>query len=661
MRASGFEVRRPAYNRGLCQLTTTGKAKVHHCAGVLSVTNQIKTMTSKIDSLPAFAKTATALSILAAISSQTLAAETEPKDPLLIVITTATTTPITASESLASVTVIDKDDIEKQQPQEMTELLAGQPGVDITTNGGYGKTSSVSIRGSNGDGTKLLVDGVPLRSVSSGDVNWQYLPTALLDRVEVVRGPKATLYGSSASGGVVQVFLPTAGQQTDANITVGAGSFNTQSVDVDASGSFGNAHYLVALGRFETDGTPVKEDGDNMPFSNDHALIRLGYDFDSGAYASVLGLLSQGKSYYEDSTYDYHDFENQVLATTFGLPILPFWNTEIQLQESRDNDEYFADSGIVDQRFYNSKSQSLRWNNNIWVGNNDFVIGAEVVEDSVDSQAYNEDPSVNRSVFAQSISHFGPLSLQLNARSDDYNKFGQHSTGGVALGYRIDNSYKARVSYGTAFKAPDFNDLYWPGSGNPDIKPEQSESLEFGVRGDFSQAYWDLALFQADYNDLIGWADDGTGTYRPFNTDKARIRGIEFAAGLKLSEWNITYASSLMDPVTLTEGSNYGNRLAYRSETSERIDVDRLFENASLGITISKYGDRYTSASNSTLLPGYTLINLRASYDFAKDWSAKFTVKNALDKNYVTARNFGGWDYQNPGVGAFLTVNYSAL
>lgn len=599
-----------------------------------------------------FAKSATALAILAATSSQMVSAEETTNLSTLVV--TATTTEVTEAESLTSVTVIDKADIEKQQPQEITELLAAQPGIDIVTNGGYGKSTNIYTRGSASTGTKLLIDGVPIQSHSLGSASWQYLPISQVERIELVRGPKSSLYGSSAAGGVVQVFLPEGEQGDQADISVGAGSFGTTQADATVSGSDGKASYLLSVGSFNTDGEEVKEGAGDMGYSNDHMLARFGYVFDSGAYIKALMMRAEGDSEYTTSSGSLrnNDYVNQVLALTGGVNVTENWQSEIQLRESVDDYDILNDAGVKTGTYYDSKSQGVRWNNTLWLGDHELVLGAEHIKDSFDGSYSKERTS--DSVFAQSLSEFGPLSVQLNIRADHYDEYNTQTTGGVAFGYQLDNVHTLRVSGRTSFTAPTFNSMNaenWGYTLTNDIRPETSESYEMGIRGDYQNSYWDAAIYQADYDDLIAWTYPTVG-----NIDAARVQGLELAAGTDIEQWSFAVAATLMDTKNLSEGDAHGNRLARRANKSARIDVDRHFEAFSLGMTVASYGERFDDEENETILPGYGVLNLRASYDFAANWNAKFVVKNALDKSYQTAQG-----YNNPGVGAFLTVNYSAF
>ncbi|TYL47828.1 TonB-dependent receptor [Marinomonas sp. IMCC 4694] len=602
---------------------------------------------------PSFTRTLVALSI---VSVPSLHANNSPTTSFTLspLVVTATTTEQNQADSLVSVTVIDRDAVNKQQPQELSELLASQPGIDIVTNGGYGKSTSIYTRGSSSTGTKLLIDGVPIQSHSTGSSSWQYLPMFQVERIEIVRGPKSSLYGSSAAGGVVQVFFPEASQETQANVSLGGGSFNTQQASASVSGLSGDASYLLSVGTFETDGTVVKEHAGDMGYSNDNIFTRLGYEFDSGAYAKVFIMRAEGQSDYTTSTGSLrsNDFVNQAIALTSGVDLTEDWQSEIQLRESRDDSDVLNDKGVKTNSYFYSRSRGVRWSNTLSQSNHKLVFGAEHIQDDFEGSYTKERTS--KGVFAQSLSQFGQASAQLNIRADRYDEYDTQTTGGVALGYQIDDVYSVRASWRTSFTAPTFNSMNaenWGYTLTNEIRPETSESFEVGLRGDYQNSYWDVAVFQADYHDLITWNYPTVG-----NIESARVRGLELSTGLQIEYWSFALAATIMDTENLSAGAEKGNRLARRANKSARIDVDRHFANSTLGFTVASYGERYDDAKNSALLAGYGVLNLRASYDFATDWSAELSIKNALDKEYQTAK-----DFLNPGRGVFLTLNYSAF
>ena len=559
--------------------------------------------------------------------------------PLVI---TATSTAVSVADSLASVTVISSEEIDTQQAQEMSELLAGQPGVDVSSNGGYGKTTSIYMRGANSESTKFLIDGIPLYSATSGGAPFQNIPTSLIDRLEIVRGPKATLYGAGAAGGVIQAFLPQAEEDTQLDVSVGGGSFNTKTADAIVSGSHGNTQYLLSAGTFETDGDIVKKDTGTQGYDNENLLFNVGQTFDSGARVSGLIMNSEGRNQYVGNE---NDYQVQVIGLGISLPITDQWDTELKLSQSR-NESTTLSSGSA----YDTKAQTARWSNTLWAGDHEYVLGAEVSEDSVEVTSYQAPDRTNKAIFAQSLFDFGATSLQLNLRQDNNSAYGDSTTGGVAVGYKLDKVHTLRTSYGRAFEAPTFNDLYYPSSGDPTLKATESETFEVGVRADYDHVYWDAAVFDASYGNMVIWSNY-TGSWVPYNVD-AKAQGVELESGVVLDQWQLKAAYTWLD----VKDNDTGFQLPKRAQRSVRLSADRQLSHGQIGMTLTGANGRTSTLGSSETLAGYVIMNLRARYDFLPDWNVEFSIKNALDKEYQTAK-----DYFNPGRGVFVTLNYSAF
>lgn len=590
---------------------------------------------------PMFTKSFVALSLVSAISAY---ADTSSNSSLTLppLVVTATSTPMSVADSLASVTVISREDVKTQQAQEISELLAAQPGVDVSSNGGYGKTTSVYMRGASAESTKLLLDGIPLYSATSGGAPFENIPTSLIDRLEIVRGSKATLYGADTVGGVIQVFLPEASDETQMDVSVGGGSFNTKTVDTTLSGGSDNTQYLLSAGKFETDGDIVKKDKEAKGYHNENILFNVGHNFDSGARISGLIMNSEGRNEYVG---DENDYQVQVIGLGVRLPVMANWDTELKLSQTRNES-----ITISSRDQYDSKTKTARWSNTLWAGDHEFVFGAETSQDSIDVSRYQAPDRNNDAIFAQSQFDFGQTSLQLNLRQDRNSAYGDSTTGGVAVGYKLDDTYTLRTSYGTAFEAPTFNDLYYPNSGDPTLNATKSDTVELGLRADYNNLYWDAAVFDASYGDLVVWSNY-TGSWVAYNVD-SKVQGVELSSGLTVNQWQLNAALTWLD----AKDNETGFQLPKRAKRSARLSADRLFDKGRVGVTFIGADGRAATLGSSETISGYVTMNLRASYDFATDWSAELSIKNALDKEYQTAK-----DYFNPGRGVFLTLNYSAF
>ena len=575
-------------------------------------------------------------------------------DPIVV---TATLGPRTAGESLSSVTVLDEETIRQQEPAEFKDLLTGQPGIDVVTNGSYGKNTSVYTRGTTNDSSVFLVDGVRLRSATSGGAPWQYFPMELVERVEVVRGPRSALYGADAVGGVIQAFTLDPERGRKGWVEAGAGNFDTQKVSAGASASTDATRFSLSGLHKETDGTEIVEDGDDKGFRNTAGVGRIVHELPGGGEAGVVMMQSEGNTEFDGGD---TDFLIRTVGFRMDAPVSEYWDSSIQLSESADEQDNFRDAG---DSFFNTKTRTARWENTFTTGVHELALGGELQSDEVDSSTdFEEDSRTNAALFGQLRLNFGPSDLQLSLRGDDNEAYGRQETGGVAFGHSFDRSHRVRVSYGTSFRAPTFNDLYYPletysfgGSyaGNPNLKPEEGSSFEVGFSGRYEIWYWDAAIYQLDVEDLIDLQSEG-GDLRPVNVNEARIRGIEMGTGVRTNDWDLAVNLTLMDP----RDQDTDNRLRRRSHQSLRVDVDRNLGAWSLGGTIQASGYRYDDSENEERLPGYAILNLRAGWEFARDWNAQLTLQNVTDKQYSTALRFDGAEYVAAGTAGFLSIRH---
>ncbi|MDT8880799.1 TonB-dependent receptor [Halomonas saccharevitans] len=618
--------------------------------------------------LAAFALAALPLAVQAQSPSSASDDEvaTETLNPLTV---TATRAPRTADETLASVTVIDEAALRRQDPTDITDLLRGQPGVDVSTNGGFGKTSSVYIRGTGNDQSLLMIDGIRLRSATLGGASWQFLDPRMFDRAEIVRGPRGSLYGADAVGGVVQLFTPQGEGAPTPRISLGGGSFDTRRASASLSGSEGGTRYHVAASRLDTDGYEIIEGEGDKGYDNTTGLVRLSHGFNNGAEVGVLALRARGNTEFDaNGTPADTDYVQQVAGLYGELLVTEVWKSRLTLSEARDKTETAAYDSLFD-----TTTQTLRWENSAWFGPHELVAGAEYQEDDIagsdtGSGTYAEESRDNLAVFAQALMDFAPVSVQAGLRHDDNEAYGEELTGSLALGYDLSEYHTLRASYGTAFRAPTFNDLYYPyqsstffgttyiTEGNENITPETSATFELGVRGQYQQYFWDLALYQTDVEDMIDWAKDEPSPnvvrYQPTNIEEARIRGAELAVGAQINDWTLAAALTYLDP----EDRKEEKRLPGRATQSLRLDLDRELGDWSLGGSWVVQNHRYGDKENEERLGGFGLANLRAGWEFSPGWSTRLTLENALDKEYETVRN-----YLNAGRAAYLSVNFGAL
>jgi vitamin B12 transporter len=577
------------------------------------------------------------------------------------IIVTATRTPASADRTLASVTVITREDIERQQATSVAELLRGQAGVSVINNGGVGKVTSVFIRGAESDHTLVLIDGVKVGSATTGTFPFQNLPPEQIERIEIVRGPRSSLYGSEAIGGVIQIFTRKGGGPLRPNLSVGAGSHSSKRISAGVSNGTDNAWYNVNLAYEDTNGfnsctgNPVTFAGcatiepDQDGYTNRSGSVTAGYRFENGAELQGSFLRTKGDIEFDGSFQNESDTILQVATAKLTYAPMDFWDMSLSVGQNRDESNNFKDD-VFSSTFDTTRNTASLQNDFNVFDRGMLTLGFDYLHDEVSGTTqYVEDSRNNKGVFGQYQTLVGGFDLIAASRYDDNEQFGSEVTGSLATGYRFGNGLRISASYGTAFKAPSFNELYFPFFGNPDLDPEKSKSYEVGVARDERWGNWSLHAFQNEIDDLIGF----DAVFTPVNIDEARIRGLEGQVGMQLADWNVSAAATIMDPDNRSDGANKGNQLTRRPKRTFRLDVDRQFGQWSIGSTFVAESKRYDDLANTRELGGFGTLDMRAGYEVFKSWMLEASANNLFDKDYQTVEYF-----EQDGRNYFVSLNY---
>jgi len=464
-------------------------------------------------------------------------------------VVTATRTAQTAQQSLAAVTVLDRERIERSQAASLPELLKQVPGVSLANNGGPGKSTALFMRGTESDHVLVMIDGIKIGSVSAGGAALQDLPLELIERIEVVRGPRSSLYGSEAIGGVIQIFTRKGqGQGVKPFFSAGYGTHDTYTGSAGVSGGDGRGWYSLGVSGSDTDGINVKSAGtsgyenDADGYRNLSATLAAGYRFDNGLELDAN--LLQAKSHNDYDSVNSRrtsgfganaDGESKVFGTRARFSPLEPWRVTLQAGRSEDKSDAYQD-GRFSSRF-DSRRDSLAWQNDIDIAaGHTLTVGADYQRDEINgTTAYAEDSRDNFGRFVQYLGEAGRHDWQLSLRRDDNEQFGLHDTGNIGYGYALTDWLRATVSYGTAFKAPTFNELYFPDYGNPALDAETSRSLEAGLAGQHGWGHWAVNAYRTVVDDLIAY---DASISAPANVQEARIRGVELVLGSQLLGWD---------------------------------------------------------------------------------------------------------------------------
>jgi vitamin B12 transporter len=607
--------------------------------------------------------------LAAALLSVTMAAQAADQNDantLSPVIVTATRTAITADNALSSVTVITRADIERLQPLSVPDLLTGLPGVSFANSGGYGQQTSLFLRGTNSSHTLVLIDGVRIGSVGNGLPAFEQLPVEQIERIEIVRGPRSSLYGADAIGGVIQIFTRRGSRDGGLlpSFSLTAGSNHLLRGQAGVSGGNEHAWYNLALGAQYTRGINscrvgagevfagcFTDEPDRDAYRNQNLSANGGYRWDNGAQLSGTWLRSLGEIHFDGSFQNRSRTVQQAAGSAFSINPLQAWKTTLSVGQNLDRYDNYENQAFVGYIY--SRRNQASWQNDISVADNQLLtLGLDWQGEHIDSDTgFLASRRNNTGGYAQYQGTFGRNEVQLSARRDHNGQFGNHNTGAAAWGYHFDGGLKLSASYGSAFHAPTFNDLYYPfGSGNPALKPEKSRSAELGLGQQLTAWNWALNAYQTRIDRLITL----DGNFVPQNISKARIRGVEGQLGVNLDGWQLQGYLTWLQPRNEDGGPNDGNVLPRRPGRTARVDLDRRFGAFGVGATLNAAGRSYDDAANRHPLGGYATTDLRASWHFSADWQVEARLSNVFDRDYETV-----WYFNQPGRSAFLTLRYS--
>lgn len=581
--------------------------------------------------------------------------------PLDAVTVTATRTPSRVSEAVAEVTVVERDEIERATGRTLAELLARQPGLQFSSNGGLGKTSGLFIRGLEPRHTLLLVDGVRLGSATVGTPSFDNLPLAAIDRIEIVRGPLSSLYGSEAVGGVVQVFTRRGqpGLQPNAFATLGSNRFAQIGGGLGfGTGALDGAVQVVHTGTRGFSATNSRaqfgnHDPDADGFRQNAGSLRLGWQLAPDWRLEGFALESDGRTDYDDGpgTASRARIRNGVQSLAASGKVLDGWRTRLAYGRSTDvYDTLSSASAFTPLGATRTVQTQLSWENALATPVGTLLALAERIEQEV-ARPMQPYAVADRSIDAFALGLAGERerhAWQAGVRRDANSQFGSQTTGSVGYGYAFAPQWRAGASYGTSFVAPSFNQLYFPGFGNPDLQPEEGRHSEVSLR--WSSGAQTVRAAWVD-NRIRGYIPSGP---LPANVPRTRIDGL--VASWE-GRWRTVVAGASyehLDPRNLTEGPNAGRQLVRRAKDALRAQADWFLGDYAFGGTLSAFSERYEDAANTLRMGGFTTLDLRADWRYDRAWTVGLRLNNLAGKAYETAYGFN-----QPGREAYLTLRWS--
>lgn len=584
------------------------------------------------------------------------------------IVVTATRTPQPLANVISDTITIGPEQISQSGAGSIVDLLQRQRGIEIARNGGAGTASSVYIRGANGNQNIVLVDGVRIGSSTTGAANWSAIPLTAIDHIEIVYGPLSSLYGADAIGGVIQIFTKKGQGAPAVTAFAGYGSDKTREADATLSGATGGEHsfnYAISAGKEKSDGFSATGPGissynaDRDGYDKENVSGQFGLQIAPGYEAGALFLHSKLESQYDSgaSGYDVRSKAELETAAVYGkAKFVPNVDTLLQYSESKDKSQNWSSAAASGYTRIDSKQTDITLQNDVRIGDDVLQVLYDHRKEQVSTNgadAMNRDRSTN-SWAASYNARRGANLLNASVRRDNA-VYGAKNTGSIGYGYDISSQLRATASYGTSFRAPTYNELYYPGYGNVANKPEQGKNAEVGLRWDDGVNALSASYFHNKLTDLLVNTTPcpfGTAGYTfgcAYNVSKALLEGVTIAGATKLAGINLAANLDLQDPKDETANK----RLVRRAKKHGNVTADYTIGALKTGVELEFSGDRYDDAANKNRLGGYGLVNLYASYAFTKDWSALVRWNNVGDKQYDLARL-----YATPGSKVFAGIRY---
>ncbi|MBG2875306.1 TonB-dependent vitamin B12 receptor BtuB [Proteus alimentorum] len=582
------------------------------------------------------------------------------------------------SSILAPITVVDREQIDRWQSNSVIDVLRRMPGIDVGQNGGIGQMSSIYVRGAESRHVLILVDGVRLNQANvSGSSDISQIPLSLVQRIEYIRGPRSSVYGSDAIGGVINILTERENEGGTLNATMGSHGY--QEYDGSVKQKVGDRTTLTAAGSYlYTKGYDVEANGntggypqpDRDGFMNKSLWLGVNHDIndDVSLYARAYGFDNR-------TAYDaYYDSYNDILTDTRALFSRTYdggvkfhrdnysssLNTSYNYTKDYDYDPRYGRYG-KGSRFTNSEQYNVQWGNHLVLGNGSVGGGVDWQRQSVKEGSNgfpNKEHFDNTGLYLTGQQKLGEIIAEASVRSDHHSEYDWHTTWQSNLAWEFVEGYRVIGGYGTAFKAPTLMQLYSEWGSNPDLQPEKSKQWEGGFEGLTGLLAWRVTTYRNDIDSLI--QGESNYPYRNYNVGKALIKGVEFTGEMDTWIFHHTFNLQYID----ARNKETHQRLDRRARQQLKYQLDWQVEKLDMGVTYQYIGQRtdkdygkYDLAImdyKPVSLGGVSIWDLTASYPITSHLSIRGRIANLFDKDYETA-----YGYRTPGREYFLTGSYN--
>ncbi|WP_208293558.1 TonB-dependent vitamin B12 receptor [Zophobihabitans entericus] len=596
---------------------------------------------------------------LAVLSASGFAVQAEvTADETLVITANRYEQPI--STVLAPISVVTRAQIDQWQVQSVPEILKRLPGVSIGSNGGRGQLTSVFIRGTDSRHVLVLIDGIRMASAGvTGSIDFSQIPVALIQKIEYIRGPFAATYGSDAIGGVINIITESDEEKGEINVSYGSHAY--QNYNLAVRHAISNSTKIAVAGGYESisgyDVHPIVGEPDKDGFRSKSFWVGINSQFSDEASGFFRGYGYANSTEYDGSAYSPEN-ERQLYTHNFdtGIRLQKGENTTqliVSYQRYKDYN-YDKDLGKSSVTPVDITQKGIQLGNVYRLeqgaisGGVDFY--QEVSEQNTTQQEYHS--RTNTGLYLTGQKQISDFILEGAVRGDYNQQYGWHATWQAAVDWQFVENHSATLSYGTAFRAPSFYQLYnmaWT-SENLDLDPEKSSQFELAFSGNYDLFNWRLSGYLNKIDRMIDIDPVTWGRY--INLDKATIKGVELNVNFDTGFLSHNITAEYLD--ARYDGGQYDGRiLARRPHKSLQYALDANLDALQLSLIYTYKGNRLDSNYSNDVLGGYSLVDIATSYKFDSGLIIRGKISNLFDKDYETALT-----YPNAGREYTMTLSY---
>ena len=554
-------------------------------------------------------------------------------------------------EVVPSVIIINREMIRRSPSLDIAGLLRWHAGLEIGRTGGIGQQTSVFIRGTNSNHSTVLINGIKMNSATTGSGALGMINTSVIERIEVVKGPRSTVYGSEAVGGVINIITADSGLGRSADLRVTHGRYATNGQSMNLSYGNDRASADLSFSKLDTGGFPARAES-NSDHGHDNETFDVNIRAKAGAGELVFGFWQADGNTEYDSFGDLdQDRKNNILKAGLTLPVTENWLSTLSISRVKDEVRQNQANFLGDRDYAYTDRVVYDWENSFKLYDNVLVFGVSLAEEGTDSlsfgTSYREDTDIYSVYLNEQFVH-DRHSLYTATRYTNHEDFDDAMTWNLEYGYSLADKTKLFASIGTGFRAPDSNARFGFG-GNPDLKEETSRSIEAGIRYDMNAfSTMSLRVFENKIDDLIETVaiDPENFIYENRNVETARTRGLELTFSHQSGPWNLSLEGIIQNPRNETQGTRLLRRAKRTLAGSLAYTREKYFVQLN-GLATSERRD-----FGGVSMSGYGLIDISAGYHFPYVTLA-LKAENLLDKEYELAAG-----YNQPGQSIFAEFQF---